>query len=138
VIPAHAGDQELLLLPGKSDGLVWHSGLSGFPVLGLPYLAGGRCVCNGCLQRKSLHSQNFQQVLTIPGGRASAVEPMIHTTPPKVDKAGTSSMKVPIAQALVARPGSKASDDDLVDDDIDLLNFIAAEFETVCRTSPWL
>jgi hypothetical protein len=63
---------------------------------------------------------------------------MIHTTPPKVDKAGTSSMKVSIAQALVARPGSKASDDDLVDDDIDLLNFIAVEFETVCRTSPWL
>jgi hypothetical protein len=30
---APANDQVLLLLPGKPDGLIWHFGLSGFPVL---------------------------------------------------------------------------------------------------------
>jgi hypothetical protein len=43
-----------------------------------------------------------------------------------VDKADTSSSKAPTAQALVARSGSKASDDASVDDDLDLLNFVAA------------
>jgi hypothetical protein len=57
---AHASDQELLLLPGKSDGLVWHSELCGFPDLELPYPASGRRVCNGRLLRKSPQSQNIQ------------------------------------------------------------------------------
>jgi hypothetical protein len=35
----------------------------------------------------------------------------------------------------VAQPGSKASDDDLVDDDPGLLNFDTVESETVCRMS---
>jgi hypothetical protein len=33
VSPTPVGDQVLLLLPGKLDGLVWHSILSGFPAL---------------------------------------------------------------------------------------------------------
>jgi hypothetical protein len=49
VLPTHADDQELLLLPGKLDGLVWHFELSGFPVLGLPYSASGRRVHKGRL-----------------------------------------------------------------------------------------
>jgi hypothetical protein len=43
-----------------------------------------------------------------------------------------------MAQALVARPGSKASDDNLGDDDPDLLNPIMVESETVCRSSSQL
>jgi hypothetical protein len=97
--------------------------------------AGGEHVRNGRLLCKILHSQNLQLVLTIPGGRASVVEPMVHTTLPKVDKAGTSLVEVPMAQALVAQPRSKASDSNLANDDPSLLNFIAAESETVCQTS---
>jgi hypothetical protein len=52
---------------------------------------------------------------------------MVCTTLPKVDKAGMSSAEVPMAQALVARPGSKASNDDLFDDDPGLLNFTVVE-----------
>jgi hypothetical protein len=63
---------------------------------------------------------------------------MVRTTLPRVDKAGTSLAEVPTAYALVARPGSKALDDNLVDDDPGFLNFVTAEFEIVCRTSPWL
>jgi hypothetical protein len=63
---------------------------------------------------------------------------MVCTTLPKVDKAGTSSVEVPTAQALVARPGNKAPDNNLVDDDLDLLNFTAVEFKIVCRTSSQL
>jgi hypothetical protein len=48
---------------------------------------------------------------------------MAHNTPPKEDKIGTSSAEDPMAQALVSRLGSKASDDALADDDSDLLNF---------------
>jgi hypothetical protein len=47
---------------------------------------------------------------------------MDYTTPPKVDKADTSSPKVPTAQTLVAQSRSKASDDAPVDNDPDLLN----------------
>jgi hypothetical protein len=43
-----------------------------------------------------------------------------------------------MAQALVARPGSKASDDNLVDDDPDLLNFDAVGSKIICRMSFWL
>jgi hypothetical protein len=50
---------------------------------------------------------------------------MDHTTPPQVDKADTSSVEAPTAQALVARSRSKAPDDVSIDDDPDLLNFVA-------------
>jgi hypothetical protein len=63
---------------------------------------------------------------------------MVHTTLPKVGKVGTPLAEVPTAQALVARSGSKMSDDDLVDDDPVLLNFTAAESEIVCQTSSQL
>jgi hypothetical protein len=66
------------------------------------------------------------------------VEPIVHTTLPKVDKVGTSSVEVPIAQALMARPRSKASDDDLVDDDPGFPYFVAMESKTICRMSPRL
>jgi hypothetical protein len=60
---------------------------------------------------------------------------MVLTTPPKDGKVDTSSAEVPMAQSLVARSGSKASDDNLADDDLDLLNFNAAQSEIVCRMS---
>jgi hypothetical protein len=60
---------------------------------------------------------------------------MVRTTLPKVDKVGTSSTEVPIAQALVARLESKAPDDDLVDDDPDLLNFTVVESEIIYQMS---
>jgi hypothetical protein len=63
---------------------------------------------------------------------------MIHTTPSKEDKVDTSSTEAPMAQALVARPGSKARDDSLADDDPDLLIFDATEFEIICWMSSWL
>jgi hypothetical protein len=40
-----------------------------------------------------------------------------------------------MAQALVSRLGSKAPDDTLVGDDLDLLTFNVAESEIVCRMS---
>jgi hypothetical protein len=52
-----------------------------------------------------------------------AVAPMVHTTLPKEDNMGTSSVEAPTAQALVARLESKAPDDNLGDDDPDFLNF---------------
>jgi hypothetical protein len=64
--------------------------------------------------------------------------PMVRTTPPKEDKVDTSSAEVPMAQALAARLGSKASDDNLADNDPDLLNFTAADSEIVCRMSSQL
>jgi hypothetical protein len=60
-------------------------------------------------------------------------ELMVCTTPPKEDKADTSSVKVPTIQALVARPRSKAPDDNLADDDPVLLNFATAGSEIICR-----
>jgi hypothetical protein len=60
---------------------------------------------------------------------------MKRTTPPREDKAGTSSAEVPMAQALVARPESKALNDNLGDDDPDLLNFAAVGSEIFCWTS---
>jgi hypothetical protein len=60
---------------------------------------------------------------------------MVYTTLPRVDKVGTSSAEVVTAQALVARPGSKALDDNLVDDDPDLLKFTAVESKIFCRLS---
>jgi hypothetical protein len=61
--------------------------------------------------------------------------PMVRTTLPKGDKVGTPSAEAPTAQALVARSGSKAPNDNLADDDPDLLNFDAVDSEIVCRTS---
>jgi hypothetical protein len=49
---------------------------------------------------------------------------MVCTTPSKMDKAETSSVEAPTAQALVALLGSKAPDDNPIGDDPDLLNFI--------------
>jgi hypothetical protein len=135
---APAGDQVLLLPPEKLDGLVWHSGLSGFPALKLLCSADGRRACSGYLLCSSLYGQNSEQVLTILGGCASVVVPMDHTTPPKEDNVDTSSTEVPTAQTLVARSESKASDDNLGDDDPDFLNFVAVESEIVCRMSFWL
>jgi hypothetical protein len=97
--------------------------------------AGGRRILNGRLLRHILRSQNPQQVMTILGGSALVVEPMVCTTLPKVDKAGISSAEVPTAHTLVARPRSKTPDDNLADDDPDLLNFTAVESEIVCQTS---
>jgi hypothetical protein len=61
--------------------------------------------------------------------------PMVHTIPPKEDKVNTSSAEVPMAQTLVAQQGSKAPDDNLADNDLDLLNFDAVEFDIVCLMS---
>jgi hypothetical protein len=47
---------------------------------------------------------------------------MVRTTPPEVD---TSSVEAPMTQALVAQLGSKTPDDAPVDDNPDLLNFVA-------------
>jgi hypothetical protein len=73
--------------------------------------------------------------MSILNGRASAAEPMVHSTLPNVDEVGTLSVDVPTAQALVARPGSKASDGNLSNDDPGLLNFTAAESEIICQMS---
>jgi hypothetical protein len=48
---------------------------------------------------------------------------------------GTSSVEAPMAQALVARPGSKVPNDTLADDNPKLLKLGAAEFEIICRMS---
>jgi hypothetical protein len=61
------------------------------------------------------------------------VEPMVRTTLPKVDTVGTSSVEVPMARALMAQPGSRAPNDDLVDDDLYLLNFTVAKSKIVCQ-----
>jgi hypothetical protein len=79
------------------------------------------------LLHSSLHVQNLQLVLTILGESSSATKPMVRTTLPKVDKADTSSAEAPTTQALVAQPGSKASNDNLTDDDPDLLHFDVVE-----------
>jgi hypothetical protein len=61
--------------------------------------------------------------------------PMVCTIPRKEDKVDTPSAEVLMTQTLVARPESKALDDNLVDNDPDLLNFDAVEPEIICRTS---
>jgi hypothetical protein len=63
------------------------------------------------------------------------VAPLVHTTPPKEDKVDTSSVEVPTVQALAVRLGSKAPNDNLVDDNFDLLNLDVVESETVYRMS---
>jgi hypothetical protein len=50
------------------------------------------------------------------------MEPTVRTSPPKVDKVGTSSMKIPMVWALVTQLGSEAPNDSPIDDDPDLLN----------------
>jgi hypothetical protein len=80
----------------------------------------------------------FYIVATVPGGSASVAVPMVRTTPPKEDKVDTSSAEAPIAQTLVAQLGSKAPDDNLVDDDPDLLKFDVVESETICWMNSWL
>jgi hypothetical protein len=83
---ASTGGQVLSLPPRKLDGLVWHSGLSDFLAPKLIFPADGRCVHSSHLLRSSLHGQNPEQVLIIPGGSASVVAPMDRTTLPKEDK----------------------------------------------------
>jgi hypothetical protein len=63
------------------------------------------------------------------------VASIARTTPPKEDKVDTSSAEVSTTQALVARPGSKAPDDNLADDDPDILNFTAMKSEIICWTN---
>jgi hypothetical protein len=63
------------------------------------------------------------------------VDPTVHTILPKEDNVDTSSAEAPTAQALVARPGSKALDNNPADDDPDLLNFTAVESGIACRMS---
>jgi hypothetical protein len=91
------GDQELLLSLGKLDGPVWHSGLSSIPILRPSCPASGRRIRNDRLLRSSLRGQNPQYVLTIPGGSASVVVSIVHTTPPKEDKVDTSLVEGPMA-----------------------------------------
>jgi hypothetical protein len=129
---APAGDKVLLLPLGKPDGPVWQSGLSGFPTPKLLYPADGQHIRSGHLLCSSLHDQNPELVLTILGGSASMVAPMDRIIPPKEDKVDTSSTKVPTAQTLVARPKSKAPDDNLDDDDPDLQKFTVAESKIIC------
>jgi hypothetical protein len=51
---------------------------------------------------------------------------------------GTSLAEAPAPQALVARPESEASDDNLGGDDPDLVNFAGVGFEIACRMSSGL
>jgi hypothetical protein len=81
---------EFLLSSGKPNVLVWYSRLSGFPTWSVV----GQHLHNVCLLHGSLHGQNLQLVLTILGESALAPEPMVRTTPPKVDKVDTSSAEV--------------------------------------------
>jgi hypothetical protein len=60
---------------------------------------------------------------------------MVRTTLPKEDKVGTSSAEAPTAQVLVARSGSKASDDNIANGAPDFLNFNMVETEIVCWMS---
>jgi hypothetical protein len=92
---APGGDQVLSLPPGKTNGLIWHFRLFGFPAPKLLCPADGQCVRSSHLLHSSLHGQSSEQVLTIPGGSASVVTPMDCTTPPKEDKVGTSSVEAP-------------------------------------------
>jgi hypothetical protein len=73
--------------------------------------------------------------MTILGGSASTVAPMVRTTPPKEDKVDTSSAEVTMGQALAARLGSKAPNNNMAGDDPDLLNFDVVESEIICWTS---
>jgi hypothetical protein len=122
----------------KLDGLVWHSGLSGFPILEPSYPATGRCSHNNRLLYSSLRGQNFQLVLTIPGGNASAAEPTVCTTPPKVDKVDKSSAEAHTAHAFVARSGSEVLDDNPIDGDPSLLTFIMVVTRAACWMNPTL
>jgi hypothetical protein len=63
---------------------------------------------------------------------------MVRTTPPKEDKVDTSLVEDLTTQALVARLGSKMSDDNLVDKNPDLRNSDVVESEIVCRMSSGL
>jgi hypothetical protein len=133
-VPSTPASNQVLSLPlGKPDGK-----LSDFPAPKLLCPADGRCVCSSHLLRSSLHSQNPEQVLTIPGGSASVVAPMDRTTPSKEDKVETSSAEAPTAQALVARLESEMPDYNLGGDTPDLLNVAVVGSEIACQTSTQL
>jgi hypothetical protein len=93
---------ELMLSSGKLNGPVWYSRLSSFFARNPSCTAAGQHSHNGRLLHGSLCDQNLQLVLTIPSESASAVEPKVPTTLPKVDMVDTSSTEVPMAHALVA------------------------------------
>jgi hypothetical protein len=99
------------------------------------YLVGGRHSRTDHLLCSTLHGQNIHLVLTILGGSTSVVEPTVCTTLPEVDKADTSLVEAPMAQTLMASPGSKASVGNPADNDPDLLNFAAVESWIACQTS---
>jgi hypothetical protein len=63
---------------------------------------------------------------------------MGRTTPPKEDKVGTSTMKAPMAHALVARSESEAPNDNLGCDASILLNATVVGSEVACRMSSQL
>jgi hypothetical protein len=88
---------ELLLSSGEPDGPIYHFRLSNFPILEPSCPAGGRCSRNDHLLCSSVGGQNSQQVLTISGGSALAVESMDCTTLPKVAMEDTSSAEAPTA-----------------------------------------
>jgi hypothetical protein len=73
--------------------------------------------------------------MTILGQSASVVVSMDHTTLPKEDKVGTSSMEAPMAQTLVTRSRSKTPNDAPIDDNFELLNFVAVVSWIGCRRS---
>jgi hypothetical protein len=54
------------------------------------------------------------------------------------DRVETSSGEALTAQALVARSRSTTSNDNLINDDLDLLKFNMAKYEIVCQTNSWL
>jgi hypothetical protein len=83
----------------------------------------------------SICDQNLQLVLTILGESASAAEPRVHTTLPKVDKVEISSAEALTVPALVARPESKVMDDTLFDDNLNLLNFVMVVSLIACWMS---
>jgi hypothetical protein len=60
---------------------------------------------------------------------------MVRITLSKKDNVDPSSAEAPMAQTLVARPGSKTPNNNLIDDDLGLSNFDAVESKIVCRIS---
>jgi hypothetical protein len=60
---------------------------------------------------------------------------MARTTLPMEDKASISSAEAPMAQALVARSGSKTPDDAPIDNNSEVLNFVTTVSWIGCRTS---
>jgi hypothetical protein len=129
---------ESLSSSGKSDHPVWGSGPSNFSAWGSSCHAADQRFRSGHLLHSSPFDHNLQLVLTILSESASAMEPTVSTTLPKMDKVDTSSVEAPTAQASIARSGSKVSDDNPIDDDPNLLNFSAVVSWITCWMSSLL